>query len=228
MRMPWLLWMGSAGLLLAAQACVVRDTTPATIGYGYGYGYAYGYETGYASGGVTVGEPSPYAVSSMPPEPLYEQMTASPGYGHVWIDGYWHWNSYEWVWVGGRWVREQGAEYVYVQPYYDYTEGAYVYMPGYWASRDRVPRGWKVRDHRDGRPTVVAPPPGGVRPPPGTIRPPRDPRPPTTGTYQPPSPGTYQPPPRYPRPPRAPSAGTYEPVPQPSPPIYEAPPAGGA
>jgi hypothetical protein len=187
MRTRWLKWLGSAGLLLAVQACVVRDTRPVNLGYGYGYG------TGYASAGVTVGEPSPYTVSSLPPEPLYEQMTVSPGHGHVWIDGYWHWNGYEWVWVGGRWIREQGAAYVYVQPHYDYTAGTYVYKPGYWSSRARVPRGWNVRDHRDGRPTVVAPPPGGVRPTRDHRYPP--PPPPTPGTYQPPNRSTYQPPP---------------------------------
>ncbi len=100
-------WIGGLGLALATQACVVRDTTPVNTGYGYGYG------NGYATGSVSVGQPSPYTVSSMPPEPLYEQMSASPGYGSVWIDGYWHWNQYEWVWVGGRWEREQQG-YVYV------------------------------------------------------------------------------------------------------------------
>jgi hypothetical protein len=169
--MRWLSWIGAASLVLAT-ACVVHDTSPVNMGYGYGS------VSGHASGGVGVGEPSPYTVSSLPPEPLYEQMTGSPGYGHVWIDGYWHWNSYEWVWVSGRWVREQGAQYVYVQPYYDYANGAYVYTPGYWSSRDRVPRGWYVRDHRDGRPTVVAPPPGAVRPAgrPPTMPPPPPPR----------------------------------------------------
>jgi hypothetical protein len=163
MRTRWLSWLGSAGLLLAVQACVVRDTRPVNTGYGYGP------SAGYATAGVTVGEPAPAAVSSLPPEPLYEQMTVSPGFGYVWIDGSWHWNSYEWVWVSGRWVREQGAAYVYVQPAYDYSAGRYVYTPGYWASRDRVPQGWSVRDHRDGRPAVVAPPPGAERPPPASI-----------------------------------------------------------
>lgn len=163
MRTRWLSWLGSAGLLLAVQACVVRDTRPVNTGYGYGP------SAGYATAGVTVGEPAPAAVSSLPPEPLYEQMTVSPGFGYVWIDGYWHWNSYEWVWVSGRWVREQGAAYVYVQPSYDYSAGRYVYTPGYWSSRDRVPQGWSVRDHRDGRPAVVAPPPGAERPPPASI-----------------------------------------------------------
>src|SRR5262249_54546213 len=121
-------------------------------------------QPGYAN--TSVGEPSPAYVSSMPPEPLYEQMSASPGEGSVWIDGYWHWNGYEWVWVNGRWEREQ-LGYVYVEPYYDYLGGSFVYTPGYWSRPERAPRGWNVRDHRDGRPTIVAPPvgTGGYRPP---------------------------------------------------------------
>ena len=65
-------------------------------------------------------------------------MTQSPGYGQVWIDGYWNWNGYEWVWVGGRWETEQSG-YVYVQPYYDYSGSSYNYRPGYWSTPDRAP-----------------------------------------------------------------------------------------
>src|SRR5262245_44158930 len=126
--------LGVAGFALMAQACVVRETTPVNPGYGYGYGYSSG---SYVAGSVTVGQPSPYYVNAMPPERLYETMTPSPGYGYVWIDGYWHWNGYEWVWVGGRWERQR-SNYVYVSPYYDYYEGRYIYMPGYWQAPDRI------------------------------------------------------------------------------------------
>ncbi|MCA9678690.1 MAG: hypothetical protein KC464_26920, partial [Myxococcales bacterium] len=158
----------------------------------YGYGYA---SSGYAQGGVTVGEPSPYYVSSLPPDPLYETMSSSPGYGYSWIDGYWHWNGYEWVWVSGRWVQAQQG-YVYVQPYYDWSDdGRYVYTPGYWSRPERVPARVKVVDHRDGRPPTGYQPP---RPHVGDRAPVRDHR----GTVQPPRPGndghggTRTPPPR--------------------------------
>ncbi|MBZ0233533.1 MAG: hypothetical protein K8M05_14505, partial [Deltaproteobacteria bacterium] len=137
---------------------------------GYGYGYASTSST-HASGGIYVGEPSPYYVNSMPPQPLYESMTPSPGYGYVWIDGYWHWSGYEWEWMPGRWVQQQSG-YYYVQPYYDYGyDGRYVYTPGYWTRPDRLPPRGQVRDHRDGRPPVVVRPPPvinqpGTRPPP--------------------------------------------------------------
>jgi hypothetical protein len=105
---------------------------------------------------VSVGEPSPFTVSSMPPEPLYEQMTPSPGYGQVWIDGSWHWNGSEWVWIDGRWDREQPG-LVYVQPATSYVAARYLYTPGYWARPDRVPSTWLRRDGRDGRPAQATP-----------------------------------------------------------------------
>ena len=153
------LTFGALGL--GASACVIRESPGVNRGYGYGYASA-GYH-----GGVQVGTPSPYYVSSLPPEPLYETMSTSPGYGYVWIDGNWHWNGYEWVWVSGRWTRDQSG-YVYVQPWYDWgDDGRYVYYPGHWSRPERVPDRVRVIDHRDGRPST------GYHPPrPQTERPP--------------------------------------------------------
>src|ERR1043165_5471667 len=136
--------IGGFALLLGLQACVVHDTPPVNPGYG---GYGYGPpppQQDYAN--TSVGDPPPYPVSSMPPEPLYEQMTPSPSDGSVWIDGYWHWNGYEGVWVNGRWEREH-LGYVYVEPYYDYSGEQFIYTPGYWTRPERIPHGWNVRDH---------------------------------------------------------------------------------
>ncbi|HEY0193943.1 MAG TPA: hypothetical protein VGC42_22655 [Kofleriaceae bacterium] len=206
----------AAVLSMATLACVARATPPVNPGYGYGLS-----TQGHASANVAVGQPAPYYVSSSPPEPLYEQMSDSPGDGSVWIDGYWHWNGYEWLWINGRWEREQ-VGYVYVEPSYDWvdTQAQYVYTPGYWAEPTRVPHGWHLRDHRDGRPTRVAPP---YRPaaPPGGYRPPV--------VYRPPSHGGGGGPAYYPRPrPRPyPTGGTvyYPPEPAPSPEPAPAPPA---
>ena len=160
-------------------------------------------------------------------------------YGYVWIDGYWHWNGYEWVWVGGRWEREQSENYVYIQPYYDYSGGRHVYTPGYWSTRDRAPTGWTYRERRDGRPRGYVPPrgggggwSGGDTPRPRT--PPiggggggwHDPAPGGGGGYQPPSRppsrptnppgGPWHDPTNDPRP--RPGGGTYQPPPPPRPP----------
>ncbi|HEY1552303.1 MAG TPA: hypothetical protein VGG28_30965, partial [Kofleriaceae bacterium] len=125
------------------------------LGYGYPYGYGYGNPS--YEGVATVGEPTPYEVTTEAPEPLDDQMTPSPGEGYDWIDGYWHWNGYDWVWVGGRWERDQQG-YVYVQPYYDYSGASYVYTPGYWAPRNRIPPGWSVRGGANGHPSTLVPP----------------------------------------------------------------------
>jgi hypothetical protein len=224
-------WIGFAGLALAADACYVGNPQPVNPGYGYSTTTG-----GYASGQITVGESSPYYVTSMPPEPLYEEMSASPGYGYVWIDGFWHWNGSEWVWVSGRWTQEQ-AGYEYVQPYYGYdTGGQVVYYPGYWSRPDQIPQGWNVRDHRDGRPIVVSRPPGttvppprggtGYRPPPGNVGGNPPPRQTPGQAYQPP---TYQPTPPndthgVPDPHRIPPPG--ETRGNPEPPVHGAPPPG--
>ena len=238
--------LGLAGLAFAAQACVVRDATPVNAGYGYQLG---GHnQTGYAQGGIYVGEPSPYSVSTLPPQPLYENMTSSPGYGHVWIDGYWDWNGYEWVWMSGRWTQDRSG-YYYVQPYYDYGYGGgYTYTPGYWTTPDRLPARGQVRDHRDGRPQIVTVPPqqpsrpgytqpGAVYPPPSHQAPPDrayDPRYPSGGPSIPsappaqPSRPTYQPPPSQPPvvapPPRPQAPVTYEPPRHQPPPSTMSPP----
>ncbi len=164
--------VSAVGLALFAQACVVHDT-PVPVGYGFGYTPA----------NSAMGQPNPYEVSSLPPEPLYEQMTPSPGEGFVWIDGYWHWNGSEWVWVSGRWEQQQDG-YVYVEPYYDTSGAEYLYTPGYWALPSAAPRGWNVLGHHDGRPTIIAPPVGRPPGPGGTASPPQHPityRPPVVG-----------------------------------------------
>src|SRR5579872_6699612 len=86
-------WICATAFALPIAGCVVADTTPVNNGYGVGYGQTYQ--------APVVEQPQPVAVASMPPDPLYEQMTPFPGYGFVWIDGAWHWNGYEWVWVSG-------------------------------------------------------------------------------------------------------------------------------
>src|SRR5688500_10567959 len=77
--------VGLAGLALLASGCVVRAySTPAT---------ATVYTSGsvHTSGAVAVDSSETYTVNNYPPEPLHEEVSVSPGYGYVWIDGYWNW-----------------------------------------------------------------------------------------------------------------------------------------
>ena len=118
---------------LALGGCYVQPAASGTVSAGVPAPAATGYV------GVNAGMPATMNVNSYPPEPLFENVSASPGPGYVWLDGSWHWNGYEWVWVGGRWVRER-VGFAYVQPYYDYLDGRYVYVRGYWSHRSRLPR----------------------------------------------------------------------------------------
>lgn len=120
---------------LVAAGCIVHTAAP----------------VGGGAASISVGSSQSYWVNSYPPQPLYEEMTPSPGYGYVWIDGHWDWDGYDWSWVRGRWVRERPG-YVYVAPYYDYVEGRYIYRSGYWSRRSRLPRSVRIRSYRDGRP----------------------------------------------------------------------------
>jgi hypothetical protein len=150
-----------------ASACVVTATPGVSAGYGYGYGYG---PSPYAAP-TLLQQPTPVAVASMPPDGLDERMPPLPGVGFVWINGYWHWNGYEWAWVSGRFERQQEG-YVYVEPYHGVVNGVFVYTPGYWSRPDHLPPGWVVQNHSDGQPKIAVPPPGWHMPnPPAAVRP---------------------------------------------------------
>lgn len=150
MRKHLFVWLFGAGVSLIVSGCLHEpDAMPLAGPPQYGLAPR-----------AQLAEPSPYEVSGMPPEPLYEQMTDAPGDGQVWVDGYWHWNGDEWVWVSGRWEEAQEG-YAYVPPYYGYDGGAYYYTPGYWRDQRSLPAGWSVTSgHGHGRPPIVSVPTG--------------------------------------------------------------------
>lgn len=49
------------------------------------------------------GAPDRPAGAPEPPEPLGEVRYAAPAPGMVWVDGYWHWDAVDYVWIPGRW-----------------------------------------------------------------------------------------------------------------------------
>jgi WXXGXW repeat (2 copies) len=96
--------------------------------------------------------PGAVMAESQPPPLLVEEALDQPAPGYVWVDGYWHWDGVEWVWVPGNWMPPIAGQ-VYVPPAY-YASGAEcLYVPGRWARSDRVRviptrRVDDVRDHR--------------------------------------------------------------------------------
>jgi hypothetical protein len=76
------------------------------------------------AGGVAV-------VDVAPPAPTlgyyYE-----PRAGHVWVEGRWVWDGYQWQWRPGYWVAARPG-FVYVQGYWDYRGTQYIWVRGRWA-----------------------------------------------------------------------------------------------
>jgi hypothetical protein len=70
------------------------------------------------AGGMTLGVV--YA-ERRPPPPRVEVITTSPGRGYTWIAGYWRWDSGDYYWTPGRWVRIQ----------HGYTH----WEPGHWREK---------------------------------------------------------------------------------------------
>lgn len=105
-----------------------------------------------------------------PPAPIYEYRPPPPGWGYVWIDGYWDWTGYDWTWVPGFWEAERPG-YIYVRPTYVFDGGHWIYRRSYWDGGGRrdyyVGRGapWTatrgVPPRPAGGPYRGAPPPAG-------------------------------------------------------------------
>ena len=147
MSNPWTrLFLTATVAATALTGCVAGTTRMRTTGHVY------------ATGSVNVGAPGTVYVSTLPPATVVESIPPQPYYGWVWLDGYWNWDSVQWVWINGHWEAPR-PNYVYIAPTYDYYNGNYVYVAGYWESSNNVPRGYEVRDHRDGYrpPTYVRP-----------------------------------------------------------------------
>ena len=133
------LWLGSAVVALALSGCMVREppvvgvsTAVAPVDYGTAY------------------------PASPPPAAMAEYRPPPPGFGYVWVDGYWDWTGYDWAWTSGAWAPER-VGYVYVRPTYVYDHGSWVYHRSYWNG----PEG--RRDYEWGRPARGGP--GYVAPP---------------------------------------------------------------
>ena len=97
-----------------------------------------------------------------PPAPIAEYRSPPPGYGYLWVDGYWDWTGYDWAWSQGYWAPER-VGYVYMRPRYVMDGGRWTYQRSYWNG----PQGH--RDYEWGRPAArggnVAPAVRGAPPP---------------------------------------------------------------
>ena len=82
----------------------------------------------YEGGGVGV------QVGGPPPELREEVYVDSPGFGYVWVPGFWDWgvNHTDWVWVPGSWRRPPHEHAVWVAPRYYQGRAHWMYERGHW------------------------------------------------------------------------------------------------
>ena len=67
------------------------------------------------------------------PAPPQEVITVQPGPpGALWINGYYAFDGYRYVWVGGHWEMPPQGYRIYVAPHWAWRRGSYVYIRGYW------------------------------------------------------------------------------------------------
>ena len=77
-------------------------------------------------------QPEYVIVREAPPAVIVERRSPPPSREHLWIEGYWHWNSRQYVWQAGHWDRPPREHFVWVAPRYERHEQGYRYTPGQW------------------------------------------------------------------------------------------------
>ena len=73
-----------------------------------------------------------YYATTPPPPIRVESRGVAPGVGFVWIDGYWGYRSGAYVWVPGRWDRPPRPRARWVPGRWEARRGRYYYRDGRW------------------------------------------------------------------------------------------------
>jgi hypothetical protein len=76
--------------------------------------------------------PIEFVVTKAPPPFRVETVPARPSAGHVWVPGFWAWESDAYVWMPGAWMAPPEPAAVWVIPRFEQRSGVSVYISGYW------------------------------------------------------------------------------------------------
>lgn len=86
-------------------------------------------------GGIPPGQrraPVEVVVVKAPPALRIETMPPRPGKAHIWVPGYWAWETNAYVWVPGVWMLPPEPAAVWVAPRYEQRSGISIFVSGYW------------------------------------------------------------------------------------------------
>jgi len=75
-------------------------------------------------------------VHTPPPAPPSETRPASPGFGYIYVAGYWEWIGNGYVWHPGRWIQGK-ADFELVRARYEAKNGAWIFYKPHWKPRQR-------------------------------------------------------------------------------------------
>lgn len=73
-------------------------------------------------------------VSSAPPPEKQEKQSESPGFGYIWVSGYWDYLDGNYVWRNGRWTQAR-PDYEYVRARYEFDGKTWLFHRPHWKRR---------------------------------------------------------------------------------------------
>lgn len=76
--------------------------------------------------------PVEIVVKHAPPAVRVETKSARPSAGHVWVAGYWTWESSAYAWTPAVWIMPPEPKAVWVLPRFESRSGINFSISGYW------------------------------------------------------------------------------------------------
>lgn len=80
--------------------------------------------------------PQYVVVQQAPPAIIVERRPVPPTASHIWIDGYWNWDSRRYVWEAGHYAVPPQPGAVWIAARYEADGRGYRYTPGQWNRRN--------------------------------------------------------------------------------------------
>ena len=82
--------------------------------------------------GYTPGRPPPPPGYAPVPPPRNEFVPPPPGPRMIWEPGHWHWNGYQYIWIGGRYIPARPHYGQDVPGHWVMRNGGWVWVPAHW------------------------------------------------------------------------------------------------